>query len=264
MKQVLSERWQTLIGSALGPFLSIILSAIGFYIEQKWKQQKEKKEAIRRAEISFSQTLTHINIAVTQLEEFINRVNAIIEELESSQDLDKYVIQGANFPATINIHFDQELIKMKFNSYYIHNKIIIAEYLIKTSNDSIKKFRYEFESLLEKIERMATPERMTFKKHRETSISLFGGFIQMVKKTTNALKDDYTKSIVKAKVYNLKLMKSHLGTLWRYEGKYKFFKNREKMKEYNGSMQAIDRIDRLMEEEAPKLVTEMSQRRKKI
>lgn len=255
------QKWQTLIGSALGPFLAIILSALGFLIKGLLQKRSDRKEATRRAEIAFSQTLSHLLVAVSQLEDFITRAKIILEEVRKITDPNFYAIQETNFPATIAIYFDEALIKMRFKSYYIHNKILITDYLVRSANGNIKQFRYDFERLLDRNERMATPERMRPTAQREAFLENFGGFVTMVETFVNSIKTDNALSIAEAKVFNLKLMKNHLRTVWKYEGAtLKYFRDNKSMEKYNGSMEAVDRINNLMREEAEKLMEEAQYR----
>lgn len=265
LNSILSEqfidKWQTLIGSALGPFLAITLSVIGFFIKGKLQKRSERKEATRRAEIAFSQTLSHLLVAVSQLEDFIARAKTILEEVRAITDPNFYAIQETNFPATIAIYFDEQLIKMRLKSYYVHNKILITDYLIRSANGNIKQFRYDFERLLDRNERMATPERMRPPAQRAAFIENFGGFITMIEIFVNSLKTENALSIAEAKVYNLKLMKNHLWTVWKYEGiALKYFRDKKAMEKYNGSMDAVDRINELMKVEAEKLMQEAQNR----
>jgi hypothetical protein len=123
----LINNWQTLIGSFLGPFLAIILSAFGFLIKEKYQKRKDRKEAIRRAEISFAETLNHVFTSVEQLEFFIQRVKTIMSDIEGIDDEKIFSLNETNFPPTISIYFDDDIRKLKFKSYYLHNKILIIE-----------------------------------------------------------------------------------------------------------------------------------------
>ncbi len=254
--------WQSLIGSFLGPFLAIILSTTGLWIEIKLRKRHDREEAIRRAEIAFSQTLTHMNVAVLQLEEFIHRAKQILKQVEEISDPTKYSIPETNFPATIGIEFDADLIAMKFKSYYIHNKILIADYLVKTSNDNARQFRHDFERLLNRNEKIVMWGKINAKEQRAAFIDNLDGYIKMIETFVDALQNNYIQSIAEAKIYNLKLMDGQLHTLWMYEGKFRYFKNKKEMKKFNGSMDAVDRIDKLLEVDTIKLMSDMKERRK--
>lgn len=261
------DKWQALIGSALGPFLAIILSA-GGYLVKIWLQKKSKKrEAIRRAEIAFSQTLSHINVAVKQLEDFLERSRSVVEEVRAINDPSLYMHLEPNFPATITILFDNELIRMRFRSYYVHNKILITDYLIRTVNGNIEQFRNDFERLLNRNERIINNRHMEPQDQRESYATDLSSFLDMVEKFITSLRTKQTQTIAQAKVYNLKLMKIHfldfnpLWNKWKYEGvSLKYFRTRKAMKKYNGSMEAIHRIDALVELEAEKLMSEVRKR----
>lgn len=253
------EKWQTLIGSALGPFLAIMISVSGFLVKGKFKKISDRKESIRRAEIAFSQTLNHILTSVIQLEDFVERVRFIIGEVEKVTDPKTYALQETNFPPIISIYFDEDLPKMKFESYYLHNKILIIEYIVRWTNSTICQFRIDFEKLLEKNERMA--EKMGHEAQRKSYIQNLKGYTEMVEVFVKSLKEDQTKSIVQAKVYNLRLMKRYLITIWKYEGVFlKYFRDRKEMEEYNGSLEAVDRINDLMKNDADSLLLEIRNR----
>ncbi len=49
-------KWQILIGSALGPFLAIMLSALGFLLKSIFKNKKERKENLRRIEVGITRS----------------------------------------------------------------------------------------------------------------------------------------------------------------------------------------------------------------
>lgn len=255
------EKWQTLIGSAIGPFLAILISAVAFLYKEKRQKARDRKEAIRRTEVALSQTLSHILIAAYQLEGFIERAKIIISGVEKVTDPKSYSLNETNFPATMNIYFDEELIKMRFHSYYLHNKILIVDYLVRDANSNIQQFRYDYERLLEKNERLADEKKMLPPDQRAAYIHNFKGFIKMIQEFVDGLKKDSAQSIAQAKVYNLKLMQNQLWTIWKYEGaSFRYFENKKEMENYNGSMKAVDRINKLMEKEATELMREPQER----
>jgi len=109
--------------------LALFFTIIGFFLK-KWYEdtadEKEKlKETIRRTEISLTQTLNQLITSIEQLEDFIVRARLIISKVRGIRDEVSFCLQETNFPPIINIYFDEELLKMKHKSYYIHNKIIV-------------------------------------------------------------------------------------------------------------------------------------------
>lgn len=51
------DTWQTLVGAALGPFLAVVLSAIGFWIKSIVENKRERKEFLRRIEVGITRSL---------------------------------------------------------------------------------------------------------------------------------------------------------------------------------------------------------------
>lgn len=253
------EKWQTLIGSALGPFLAIILSVFGYYLKGKFQKISERKEAIRRAEISFAITLNQIYTTVGHINDFISRIKNIIDEVEKITDPGRYSLHGTNFPPIIDIYFDKELLKMRFKSYYIHNKILIINNGIRWTNSILREIKYDFEKLLELNKIMTEKENPAAQ--RETYVQNLREYVKMVQTVLNSLKTDNVKTIVQAKIYNLKLMKKYFWTIWKYEGaSLKYFKNRKEKEEYNGSLLAVDRIDALLEKDTNELIQKTQKR----
>ncbi len=249
------ERWQTLIGSALGPFLAITLSAIGFLIKGLFQRRNDRKEAIRRAEIAFSQTLNDLSLSIKEWREFIKRVKILIEEVKSTNDPRVFVLNYTNSPITTTIQFDTGLTKMKFGSYYLHNKILIIDHTIRWANRTFEQFKVEFENLLRRNEAFA--EKMPPMNQQKSHSENLAGFSNIVENLLDSMEKEKIKEIFQAKIYNLKLMKNYHRALWKHEGiSFKYFKDKKAIEDYKGNMKAIYRIDKLMEKEAEELIPE--------
>jgi len=244
------EKWQTLIGSALGPFLAIMLALLGFFIKGKFQKRWDRKEAIRSAEIAFSQTYNHTVISVDQLEYFIERIKGLINEIKKITEPNQYANYETNYPPIINIQFNEELLKMKFGSYYLHNKILSIEYFVRNANSTISQFRIDFEKLLKKNEWMI--EKQKPEDQRQAYIQHLQSYIHMFEMFLESLKKESVKSILKAKVYNLKLMKGHSMTIRKYESKKDM------------SLEAVDRIDDSLQLDTNKLLEKVRARASKI
>ena len=70
-------KWQALAGAWLGPFLAVILSAIGFLIKSKLDQRAERKEFLRRIEVEITSTLNDVYNAREQLKYFVGMVKKL-------------------------------------------------------------------------------------------------------------------------------------------------------------------------------------------
>lgn len=150
----------------------------------------------------------------------MSRVNEIITRIEKITDDISYSLDETNFPPIINIQFDIELTKMKFKSYYLHNKIIGIEYVIRWANSTIAQFREDYQRLLRKNEFMITvslTKTIPSKTQRADYVRNLRGFISMMDKFINNLKNENIKSILQAKIYNLKLMDNFSSTKEKYE-----------------------------------------------
>ena len=248
--------WQTLIGSFSGPFLAIILSALAFVVREKWQKIKERKEAIRRVEISLSYTLNDIFSLTEAFKGFFERVDSIIHELKEIP-VQKVALIETNFPPIVDIHIDAELSKMKFRSYYLHNKILIIEYSTKWANNAIKQFREDFDKLIKKNEFLII-NKVSPEIQKKAYFDNLTGFISMVKKSIDSLNEKGVPAIAKAKVYNLKLMKKYRRTLWKFE------RTKQDMINQSSSLDCVDRIDKLMEAEAAKLLGEVEKRKENM
>ncbi len=247
--------WEVLIGSALGPFLAIILSAIGFLIKEKWQKKENLKEALRRTEIGLTDTLNQTETSISQLEYFVDRVEAIIKEIKEIKDEGMYAINETNFPPTINIYFDEELKRLKFKSYYLHNKILSVGFIVKWVNSTINQFRKDFVNLVRKNEFLVTM-KIDPKTQRTNYLDTLEGFIKMVKEFLGTLKTDHTELMAQARIYNRKLIKEYFWTLWKNEGEsFKYFRNNKAILEYRRGDQIIDRIDKLIAPEVMQLIS---------
>ena len=80
------NKWQTLVGSALGPFLAVTLSAVGFWIKSVIESKNERKEFLRRIEISMARSLNDIFTVREQLKWFSQRVKNLATESKSITD----------------------------------------------------------------------------------------------------------------------------------------------------------------------------------
>lgn len=104
-------------------------------------------------------------------------------------------------------------------------------------------------------------EKMRPESHRQNYIQNLKGYIEMVENFLKSLKEENVQSILKTKAYNLKLMRRYSRTVRKYEGtSFKYFRNKIKMEKYNGSLEAVDRINDLMKPDTDKLLEKIRHR----
>ena len=253
------DKWQTLIGSALGPFLAIILSAVGFLLKNRIQKCGERREALRVVEISLTQVLNDLLFIEDQIEDFTKRVRLIIGDIKKINNNSTFVLNRTNFPAITAIYFNQKLSTMKFKSYYLHNKILFIEKMVRWANDTLFQFRADFENLIAENKEMRTI--MSPRQQRDSYSHNLEGFIKMVEDVSTSLKGSNFKSVVQGKVFNLKLIKAQFWTLLKYEKRsFRYFKNKKAFDEYIGNTDSIKRIDNLIEEEVDELMLKAQKR----
>lgn len=259
------DHWQTLVGSALGPFLAIILSAIGFWIRSNYLSLKDKKEAVRRVEISITRTLNDLYMTRKKLEDFISRLRKLAADARAITDEKTYFLEETNFPATREIFFDTELPNLKFGGPYLHNNLMFADAGIKEVNSWLKELKDNFNTLTEKNKFLLMVSPKAIPQDQRTG---YAGNLEIF---ARSLEDFlvYIKNGIKMatqiKTYNLKLMKSRIITIWRYEKAHlKYFRNGEEFKKYRSWSNILDRVNFIIENEVNKSLTESEEKYEKI
>src|SRR3990172_6887922 len=92
------KEWQTLIGSALGPFFAVILSAIVFLIKSANESKKEREEFLRRIEISITRSLDDTFKTRVKLQYFVLRLRNLITEIRAVTDDHYFSLKSINYP----------------------------------------------------------------------------------------------------------------------------------------------------------------------
>lgn len=145
-------KWQTLIGSALGPFLAVILSAIGFWIKSIMEGKKERKEFLRRIEIGITRSLDDIFKTRIKLQYFVSRLRTLIADIKKITDGKHFSLETINYPTIRDIYKDVDLANFKVKSYYLHNMLLWADAGIKETNETVISLKNDFAELQRKNE----------------------------------------------------------------------------------------------------------------
>lgn len=252
----LFKNWQTLIGSAIGIFFAAIIPLLGFYFRKKYQQRHERKESLRRIEIATTMTLNTLYTTVQQLEAFVQRVKDIISILENEKDENAVLLIETNYPPTIDIYYDEELPMLPLKSYYLHNKIIIIDYLIRWANSSIKQFREDLAIIVKKSELLMS-NKVPPQVQRISYLTTLKSYIGEVEKFINSLNIDNSRTIVEAKVYNQILRKKYIRTLWKHERHhFKIYRDKAEMKKQSRKFEQLENIDNVIKEKVEQFIKE--------
>ncbi|TAL49467.1 hypothetical protein EPN83_00370 [Patescibacteria group bacterium] len=262
------NEWQELIGAALGPFLAVILSAIGFWIKSVIEDKKERKEFLRRIEISLARSLNDIFTAREQLRWFSSRVKNLAAESRSITDDKVFFLNRVNFPTMREIYRDIDMPNFKVKSYYLHNKIMWVDAGTKEMNEVVLNLKSDFEDLIRQNELLVAVMRNSPNPKMQRS-----AYEQNLESFANAIDDFTSKSMgqgieimTQVKIYNEKLRRrnGHLF-LWKQEGtKFKFFRNKKEQKAFARNLDSLDRIDKVIEKEVQNAITNAEDRAKKL
>ncbi|MCK5211904.1 hypothetical protein KAJ89_04340 [Candidatus Parcubacteria bacterium] len=240
------EKWQTLIGSALGAFIAIIGSLFVFFIKSNIAARLEKKEYLRIIEISITRTLNDLHVVREEMKSFNDRLTWLIEKINSNKNTNSYCFDRTNFPALREIFFDNNLPTFKVRSYYLHNKILIADSGIKSTNEQLKEFKNDFSFLISQNERMVSL-RPDPDDQRTSYANNIKSFKNALSQFTDINIQLGIKILNQVKIYNdllrKKWWKARLN-YWKYEGTwYKYFKHKNEQEKYRRTLACVDRID---------------------
>jgi hypothetical protein len=262
------EKWQGLIGSALGPFLAVVLSAIGFWIKSIIETKKERKEFLRRIEISLARSLNDTFTAREQLKWFSGRIKNLIAESKSITSDKIFFLNRINFPTTREIYRDIDMPNFKIKSYYLHNKLMWIDAGIKEMNETVFNLKNDFEDLIRQNEVLVAvmrdnPNPPMQRDAYERNLESFAKAI-----------DDYVSKSIKqgveimtqVKIYNEKLRKRHgYWFWWKIEGtRFKYFRTKAQQKEFARNLDSLERIDGIIKDEVDSLIKKAEERSRKL
>ncbi|MDO8460337.1 MAG: hypothetical protein Q7S74_04465 [Nanoarchaeota archaeon] len=269
------DKWQTLIGSALGPFLAVILSVIGFRIKSVLEKREEKKEYLRRVEVGITSSLNDIYTVREQLQWFSNRLHKLAAETKSHKNTREFFLSTVNFPAIREIYNDPDMMAFKVKSYYLHNKILFASAGIKQTNETTHNLKNDFDSILRQNELLVallsrkppseSADNIT-KIQRETYSENLENFAKAIDEYITQGIQLGIRALTQTKIYN-DLLRKKWGwfALWRQEGtSLKYFKNKENHQKFSRNLDSMDRIDAFIEVEVQALAAKAEARKNKI
>lgn len=241
-------KWQELIGSLLGPFLAIILSIFGFWLKSHIEFLRSLRENFRRIEVSLTRSINDLYDVREELRGFIERLDCIITSIGQVRGETAYCTQETNFPPIADVFEDIDLPNLKIRSYYLHNKLLFVDAGIKNINKGLERLRDDYRILIQKNERLvewkgkASDQRIAY-------IVNLKGFRNIILKCINYI-DIGIKTITQAKIYLDKRRNNRRFFIWKHEGiTFKYFKNKNSIDDRYRSLNLLDRIDLVIENE---------------
>ena len=254
-----------MIGAALGPFLAVMLSAVGFWIKSVIEKKKEYKEFLRRIEISMARSLNDIYTVREQLKWFSQRVKKLATEAKAISDDNTFFLNRINFPTIREIYRDMDILNFKVKSYYLHNKLLWIDAGTKEMNETIANLKNDFGDLIRQNEILIATMRNNPNPRIQRE-----AYTRNLETFASAMIDEYiSKSIPQAieimaqvKIYNEKLRKRYgYWFRWKHEGiKLKYFRNKTEQKEFTKNLDSLDRIDKAIQKEVESMIAKAEKR----
>lgn len=244
-------KWQELIGAALGPFLGVILAAIGFWVKGWIERKRERRETLRRIEIAITRSLNDSFVAREQLKRFAKLLRKLGAGARAETNPKVFFLERINFPSIREVYRDADAPVFKVKSYYLHNKLSFIDAGIKEVNDTLVALRNDFAELMRNNEMLVTlmQKNPNPPVQRETYAESLEAFAAAIEGYANAHLNEGIKMMSQIKVYNDWLRKQFgFFTWWKYEStRLKYFPNKSEQRKYARNLDSLDKIDTLIE-----------------
>jgi hypothetical protein len=262
------NKWQTLIGAGLGPFLAVILSAIGFLIKSKLDKNAEIRETMRRIEVGVSTALNDIFFTQALLKNFAKAIRALASRARAETNPKVFFLERINCPAFLEVYRDPDIHTLKVRSYYLHNQSLFMDSRIKEMNRILPQLKPDFEDVIRQNEILVTLMQSGSSPHPPTqrisyaeNLEAFAAGIETY--AIERLKEPI-KILTQIKIYNDMLRKPWFRgyyTWWKMESpKFKFCLTKEERMKFAKNLDSLDRIDAVIEEEVKEAIKEAEKR----
>lgn len=261
------NQWQTLIGAALGPFLAVILSAIGFGIKSKIDKNAEIRETMRRIEVGSTAALNDIYFTRAQLRDFARKIRTLATETRAERRPNAFALDRINCPSFLDVYRDPDIHTLKIRSYYLHNQSLFSDSRIKEMNLILSELKPDFENMLRGNETlvalMQSGPNPDPPMQRTSYAQNLEAFADGIETYANRKLNEPIRALTQIKVYNDMLRKRHWKgyyTWWKMESpRFKFFLSKEERAKFR-TLEGVDRIDALIEAEVQKAIRAAEER----
>lgn len=260
------DTWQTLVGSALGPFFAIFLAVIAYVAKEKWLAYRARKEGLRIVEISTVGTFNDLYDIKYRLLDFVARIRKIANDGKPENDpgfSTSYYIEETNFPPCREISFKKDLVSIRFRSPYLHNQLLFMEAGVKEINNSLKELKENFSAINRKNELIISFKASPMNQ-REAYIPNLEGFAKAIEDFVKYM-DKAIMGITQTNIYNAKIRKQDYLTRWKYENiDFKYFRNKKEIHEYQMYPTFYDRINLQLEAEVNEKIQKATTKRESL
>ena len=264
------NKWQTLIGASLGAFLAVIGSLITYAINSANERRKERKEFLRRIEISITQSLDSTYKMRQQLKQIAQRIKDLATSAKAVTDSKTFCLDRVNFPPVREVYRDRDAPYFKVKSYYLHNKLLWINAGIKEVNEINANFKSDFSDLIRQNELLVTlikenqnpdpaVQRTAYVKNLESFANVIEEYIE------NHIPQGI-EIMTQIKIYNEHLRKKYgCWFLWKHEGtKFKYFRNKTEQKKFSRNPDSLEKIDKVIQKEVDDAIKDAEERALKL
>ncbi|MBU1202987.1 hypothetical protein KKH39_03025 [Patescibacteria group bacterium] len=255
-------KWQTLIGAALGPFLL----GLGAWLKGVMSKKEERKEHLRRIEISITRSLDDTYKTRQKLQDFVSRLRILVNQIRAITDKHHFSLETTNYPAIRDVYRDIEAPNFKIKSYYLHNKLLWTDSGIKETNEAVAGLKNDFADLLRKnelhIALIRQNQNLNSDQQREDYAYNLQGFANSIDEFINKFIKHGIEIMTQVKIYNDHLRKrSGKWFLWKCEGiNFRYFRSKVKQKEFSRNLNSLERIDKIIEKEVKSAIQDAENR----
>lgn len=266
----LINKWQTLVGATLGTFLAVISSLVTYAIHSANKRRKERKEFLRRIEISITQSLDSTYKMRQQLKQIAQSIKNLATTAREMANNKTFCLDRINFSPVREVYMDKEASYFKVKSYYLHNKLLWIDAGIKEVNEINTNFKNDFNDLIKQNELLIilikenpnpdpSVQKTAYAKNLES-------FASVIEEYINNHIPQGIEIMTQIKIYNEHLRKKcGYWFLWKHEGtKLKYFRNKPEQKKFAGNLDSLDRIDKVIQKKVESAIKETENRATKL
>lgn len=131
------ERYQDLVGAALGALFAILLTFC--YDRYKSSQEEESKhrETLRKIEISTARCLNEVATLRQEINSILDNIVDASIKIKSEKAFFNIELPHLNYPLTSSISWDYGLSLERSKSYYLHNVLLEIDYNMRSLNKVI-------------------------------------------------------------------------------------------------------------------------------